>query len=117
VIGEPAIANFKYSQDTRELSCRKERPGPPNFSREIHDGFGAAMDFALTGNNAHLAQQLIGRQREKGGNAGVLQCREAKAAFFKRAAESARQRGANGAISIEEEPASGGVPAFRVSYF
>jgi len=117
VIGEPAVASVENSQDARELSRCKEWPGPPNFSREIHDGFGASMDFALTGNNAHLAQQLIGGQREEGGNAGILQSREAKAALIEGAAESARQRGANAAIPIEEDPASRGVPAFHVSYF
>jgi len=33
------------------------------------------MDFALTGDNLHLAQQLFSRQSEKGSNAGILQSR------------------------------------------
>jgi hypothetical protein len=37
------------------------------------------MDFALTGDNLHLAQQLFSRQSEKGSNAGILQSREAEA--------------------------------------
>ncbi len=72
---------------------------------------------ALTGNNAHLAQQLIGRQREKSGDAGILQRGQAKAALLERAAESPCQRSANNAIAIEEDPASGGLAAFRVSNF
>ena len=37
------------------------------------------MDFALTGDNLHLAQQLFSRQSEKGRNAVILQNREAEA--------------------------------------
>jgi hypothetical protein len=84
---------------------------------EIHDGFGATEDFTFTGNDAHLAQQLIGRQREKGCYTGVLQCREAKTALLECAAESPRQRSTNSAIAVEENPASRGAAAFRVSHF
>jgi hypothetical protein len=37
------------------------------------------MDFALTGDDLHLAQQLFSRQSEKVSNAGILQNREAEA--------------------------------------
>jgi hypothetical protein len=117
VISEPAVANFKNSHRTGKLGGCKERPGPPDFSREIHDGFGAGIDFALTGNDVHLAQQLCGRQGEKSSHAGILQCREAEAALLQSVAESARQGFTNGAIAVEADPASGGVPAFCVSQF
>jgi len=79
--------------------------------REIHDGFGAGIDFTFTGDDLHLAQQLFGRQCEKGSNAGILQCGEAEAALFKSVAESPRERSADSAIAIEADPASRDVPA------
>jgi len=91
VISEPVVANVKNPQNTGDFSRQKDRPGPPDLFGEIHDGFGATEDFTFTGNDAHLAQQLIGRQREKGCHAGVLQCREAKTALLECAAESPRQ--------------------------
>jgi hypothetical protein len=117
VIGEPAIAEVKNSSSSGKLGGRKERPGPPDLSREIYDGFGPATDFVVAGNDGHLAQQLFGRQCEKGGDTGILQCGEAEAAFFKRVAETPRQRGANSAVAVEEDPASRGAPAFCVSHF
>jgi hypothetical protein len=37
------------------------------------------MDFALTGDNLHLARKLFSQQSEKGSNAGILQNRAAEA--------------------------------------
>jgi hypothetical protein len=115
VISEPAVANFKNSHRSGKLGDCKERPGPPDLSRKNHEGFGASINFALTGDDAHLSQQLFGRQSEKGSDAGILQCREAEAALLQGVAESARQRSTNAAIAIEADPASGGVSAFYVS--
>ena len=69
MMSEPAVAEVKNSHSSGKLDGRKERPGPPDLSREKHDGFGAGIDFTLTGNDVHLAQQLFGRQCEKGSNA------------------------------------------------
>lgn len=84
---------------------------------EVHDGFGAAVNLAVGQGDAHFAEHILGRQGKKGLYAGVLQCGEAEAARFERAAEAAGQRGADGAIAIEEDPADGGVPSFTISYF
>jgi hypothetical protein len=117
VIGEPAVPNVKNSQNAGELSGHEERPGPPDLSRKIYDGFVATINFTPTRKDAHLAQQLVARQREKVCNARVLQGREAEATLLECVAESARQRSANSAITVEEDPASRGVSAFHVSYF
>jgi hypothetical protein len=117
VISKPSVPEVKDSHRSRKLGGSKERPGPPDLSREVHDGFGAGIDFALTGNDAHLAQQLIGRPSEKGGHAGILQRGEAEAALLEGAAESARERSTNDAIAVEADPASRCVPAFCVSQF
>jgi hypothetical protein len=56
---------------------------------QVYDGFGAAMNFALRGNDAHLSKQLIGRQSKKGNHARILQGGQTKTAFLERAAEAA----------------------------
>jgi len=73
------------------------------------------MDFGLAGANLRLAQQLFSRQCEKDSNAGILQSREAEAAVLECATESPRQRSTNVAVAVQADPASRGVPAFRVS--
>ena len=117
MISEPAVASAKNSWKPGYLSSREERPGPPDLSREMHDGFGAGIDFALTGDDLHLAQQFFSGQCEKGSNAGILQCGEAGAALLECAAESPRQGSTNVAIAVDEDPVSRDVPAFRVSQF
>ena len=115
MISEPAVGSVKNSWKPGYLSRREERPGPPDLLREIHDGFGAGIDFTFTGDDLHLAQQLFSRHCEKGSNAGILQNRKIEAALLECAAESPRQRRTNVAVAIEVDPASRGVPAFRVS--
>jgi len=117
VIGKPSVPEVKNSYRCGKLGGRKERPGPPDLSREVHDGFGAGIDFGLTGNDAHFAQQLFGRQGEQSGHAGILQRGEAEAALLEGVAESARERSANIAIAVEADPASRGAPACCVSQF
>ena len=111
MFGEPAVPSVKNSWKPGYLSSREERPGPPDLSREIFDGFGVGIDFALTGNDVHLAQQLFGPQCEKGSNAGILQRSRAEAALLECAAESPRQGSTNVAIAVDEDPASRDVPA------
>jgi len=111
VISEPAVGSVKNSWKPGYLSRREERPGPPDLLREIHDGFGAGIDFTFTGDDLHLAQQLFSRQCEKGSNAGILQRSRAEAALLECAAESPRQRCTIVALAVDEDPASRGVPA------
>jgi len=111
VISEPAVGSVKNSWKPGYLSRREERPGPPDLLREIHDGFGAGIDFTFTGYDLHLAQQLFSRQCEKGSNAGILQRSRAEAALLECAAESPRQGSTNVAIAVDEDPASRDVPA------
>ena len=72
MLREPAIADAKNSRNTGELRRGMEGPSPPDLPRQIHDGFSAAIDFALSCDDAHLAKQLIGRQGEKGRDARIL---------------------------------------------
>jgi len=117
VIGEPAVAGVKNARDAGQFRCGKERPGPPDLPGEIHDGFRAAVNFAVGGGDAHFPEQILGRQVEEGLHARVLQSGEAEAARFEDTAETAGQRSADGAIAVEEDPAARSVPSFCISHF
>ena len=117
MIGKPAVAGIENARDAGQFRQGKERPGPPDLPREEYDGFGAAVNFAVARGDAHFPKQFPRRQGEKRLHARILQSRESEAAFFKRQAEAAGQRSADGAIAVEADPAAGGVPSFRISHF
>ena len=117
MIGEPTVTSVENARDAGQFRCGKERPGPPDLSSEINNGFGAAVNFAFRRSDAHFTEQILGRQGEEGLHARVLQGGEAEASRVECAAEAAGQRGADTAIAVEENPAAGGVPSFCISYF
>jgi len=117
MIGKPAIAGVENARDAGEFRCGIEGPGPPDLPGEIHDGFRATIHFAVGCGDAHFPEQILGRQVEEGLHARVLQRREAEAARFEGAAKSAGERGADGAIAVEEDPAAGSVSSFCISHF
>ena len=117
MIGKPAIAGVENARDSGQLSCSIEGPRPPDLPSEIDDRFGAAENFSVDRGDAHFTEQILGGQVKKGVHARVLQSREAEAARFEGAAETAGQRSADGAITVEEDPTAGSVSSFCVSHF
>jgi len=117
VIGEPAVTGIEDARYAGQFRSGIERPRPPDLRCEIQDGFRAAINFAVGCGDAHFAQQILGRQGEKGLHARILQCSEAEAPCFKSVAESPGERGADGAITVEEDPAAGCVLSFTISHF
>ena len=117
VIGKPAVANVENARNARQFGCGIERPGPPDLSGEINEGFSAAVNFALDRCDAHFPEQLFAGHIKKGLYSRVLQSREAEAALFERAAKAAGERSADGAVAVEENPAAGGATSFRISHF
>jgi hypothetical protein len=84
---------------------------------EIDDGSSATVNITVGSSDAHFEEQDLGRQGEKSLHTRVLQGGKAEAARFEGAAEAAGERGADGAITVEEDPAAGCVPSFTISYF
>ena len=117
MIGKPAVTRVENARGAGQLRCGIKGPSPPNLPGEIHDGFRAAVNFAVACGDAHFAEQILRRQGKKGLHARVLQGGEAEAARFEGAAEAAGQRSADRAIAVEENPAAGGVPSFCISHF
>jgi hypothetical protein len=117
MIGKPAVASVENAWDAGQFSYGIYRPGPPDLLSEINDGFGAAENIAVGGDDAHFPEQILGRQGKEGLHARVLQSREAEAAGFEGAAEAACQRGADAAVAVEEDPAALRVPSFCISHF
>jgi len=117
VISNPAVANVENARDARQLGCGIERPGPPDLPRKKDDGFGTGVNFALDRCDTHFPEQLFAGQIKKGLYSRVLQSREAEAALFEGAAETAGERSADGAITVEENPAAGSVLSFCISHF
>jgi hypothetical protein len=117
MIGKAAVTRVENARGAGQLRCGIKGPGPPDLPSEIHDALGATVNFAISCGDAHFPEQILGRQGEVGLHARVLQSREAIAARFKGAAESAGQRSADGAIAVEENPAAGSVPSFCISHF
>jgi hypothetical protein len=117
VIGKPPVTGIEDARYAGQFRSGIERPGPPDLPREIDDGFSATVYASIRRGDAHLPEQILGRQSKKSLHARVLQSREAEAARFEGAAEAAGERGANGAITVEEDPASGRVLSFTISYF
>ena len=117
MIGEPTVCRMEKARYAGKLGGRIKRPGPPDLAREIDDSFGAAEHLAFGRGNAHFAEQILGLQIEESLHARVLQGGQAEAARFERAAEAAGERGADAAVAIEENPAAGRMPSFRISYF
>jgi hypothetical protein len=77
----------------------------------------SAVDLTGGGGYAHFPQQILWRQGQQGLRAWVLQGGEAEAARLEWAAKTARQRSADPAVAVEENPAAGGSASFCVSYF
>jgi hypothetical protein len=117
MVRKPAIAGVENVRDAGHFRCGIKRPGPPNLPGEIHDGFAATVNFAVGRGHAHFPQQILGRQGKQGLHARVLQSGETEAARFEDAPEAACERGADGAIAVEEDPAAGCVPSFTISHF
>jgi hypothetical protein len=114
---EPTITGSENASHAGKLSGEKDWPGPPDLLRDIHEGFGTAVEFALGSDDPHLKKQLVGWQPEKSCDARILQGCQAKAALRECAVEPSCDRGTGTAISVEENPSPGGTPSFRVGYF
>jgi hypothetical protein len=117
MIGKPAIAGAENARNAGQFSHGMERPAPPDLPSEKDDGFSAAVDVAVGGSDTHFPEQILGRQGQKGLHARVLQSGEAEAARFKGTAEASGKPSTDAAIAVEEDPAAGGVPSFRISHF
>jgi len=117
MIGKPAVAGVENAWDAGQLRSGMERPGPPDLPGEIDDGFGTAINFSSRCGDAHFAQEVLLRQGEQGLHAWVLQRGETEAARFQGAAEATGQRGADGAIAVEEDPTAEGMLSFCISHF
>src|SRR6266700_5591170 len=101
MIGKPTITGLKNVLHTWQLSRGIDRPGPPDLSRQEHDGIRTAVMFVVGCDDSHLAQQLIRRQAEKRRHARVLQGRQSKTALLDRSFESACERSAFPATAVE----------------
>jgi hypothetical protein len=117
MIGKPAVAGIENVRDARNLGRGMERPSPPDLSRQKYDGFGAAVNLALACCHAHFPEQFFTGQIKKGLHARILQGRQAEAALFEGTAEAAGERSADGTVTIEENPAAGGLSSFCISHF
>lgn len=117
MICEPTITGSENGSHAGKLSGDIDWPGPPNLLRQVHEGFGTAVEFAVGSDDPHLKKQLVGRQPEKSCNSRILQRCQAKAALRECAVEPPCDRGTETAISVEENPSSGGTASFCVSYF
>jgi hypothetical protein len=105
VIGEPAIASIENTRNIGEFRGEEQRVGPPDLPSEVNDRLRSAVDLTGGGGYAHFPQQILWRQGQQGLRTWVLQRGEAEAAGFERAAKTARQRGADAAVAVEENPA------------
>lgn len=117
MIGEPAIAGIEYAGNGGQAGCGKQRPRPPDLAGDKHDRLGAAVNCAVAGSDAHFPEQIPGREIEEGLHARILQRGEAEAALLEAVAEAAGESGAEGAVAIEEDPATSGARSFCISYF
>src|SRR6266849_534908 len=115
MISNPTINGLKNVLHTWQLCRSIDRPGPPDLSRQEHDGIHTAVEFVVGCNDSHLAQQLIRRQAEKRGHARILQGCHSKTTFLDRWLESSRERSADTATAVETNPTPGGSTAFTVS--
>jgi predicted alpha/beta-fold hydrolase len=61
MISKPTITGLKNVLHTWQLSRSIDRPGPPDLSRQKHNGIRTAIKFVVGCNDSHLAQQLIRR--------------------------------------------------------
>ncbi len=117
MIGEPPITGAEHPPHARQLRHEIQRPYPPDLPRQEHEGVGAAVEFILGGDHAHLMQQLIRRESQERRYPRVLQRRQSKASLFQRPPETSRKRNADSAIAVEKNPAAGRSPSLAISYF
>src|SRR5258708_14020419 len=117
MISKPTITGLKNVLHTWQLSRSIDRPGPPDLSRQKHNGIRTAIKFVVGCNDSHLGQQLIRWQTEEGRNARILHGCHSKTAFLDCWLESSRERSAFTAAAVETNPTPGSSTAFTVSYF
>jgi len=112
---EDAITCLQNASRQRNLAHDVERPRPPDFSRQEHDGAGTAMDIVGASDDAQFQQQTIAWNAKKNSHARVLQSPEHKTALFKGRSETPCQRGADRAVGVEKDPADRCPASFSVS--
>ena len=112
---DDAITCVQNASCQRNLPHDVERPRPPDFSRQEHDGVGTAVDIVGASNDAQFQQQTIAWNAKQNSYARILQSHQAKAAFFKGASETPRQRGADRAVGVKKDPATRRPASFSVS--
>jgi len=112
---DDAITCVQNASCQRNLPHDVERPRPPDFSRQEHDGVGIAVDIVGASNDAQFQQQTIAWNAKKNAYARVLQSPEDKTALFKGASETPCQRSTDSAVGIEKDPADRCPASFSVS--
>jgi hypothetical protein len=92
-----------HAGDLRECD---ERPAPPNMLAKLDDRVGAAERFPVCEKYAHLAEQHVLGEMEKGANPGRLQGNEKEAAAGEDALHAVSPSAAEFTIAVEENPAA-----------
>ncbi len=114
---DPAVCGAQKRRHTGKLRERNQGPGPPDTRREEDDRVGAAIVLSCHSEDAHFAKKLFLGETQQIGDAPVLKRSESKAAGHEDARHAASESDAEGAVGVEEEPASAGASSLTIRHF